>query len=129
MGQHLEVYVDSNKVLGMTQAQADSFDAVDTDTEDTATDWIDVSSCEFLAFYVDGDTGDHVFHKVGIQMSPDGIVNGGYHMQGGSMTLITGKGHGHLHDIESMSFIRLCVQTAEGSTSTSNFYLQAFRKD
>jgi len=102
---------------------------IDTNVVDSCTAWVDVTTCDALAFYIEGVTGNHTTHKIGLEMSPDGDFNGGYHMQDGSMELITGQGHKHLHDIESMKWVRLCVHTAEGSASTCNLYIQAFRHE
>lgn len=111
---HIESYVNNK------------YTAIDTDAL-TFTEWVDVTTCDHISIYVEGKTGDHANHKIGIQMSPDGIFNGGFHMEDGGMVLITGAGHSHVHDVSSMEFVRLSVQTIEGATSTCDLYLQAFR--
>jgi len=126
---HIDKYVDSKIPEGMSDANSLTFNGVDTNLLGACTDWIDVSTCHSLAFYVENKTGDTTVCKVGLEMSPDGNFNGGYHMVDGSMALITGEGHMHFHDIDSMSFVRLCVQTVQGGLSTSDFYMQAFRSN
>jgi len=102
------------------------YPGIDTNTT-AVTAWVDVTTCESLAFYVEGKTGTNANHKIGIQMSPDGIFSGGFHMEDGSMSLITGEGHKHIANIDSMAYVRLAVQTVEGAASTCDLYLQVFR--
>lgn len=90
----------------------------------TVTAWIDISTCSFISFFVEGKTGTHTTHKVGIECSPDSTFNGGFH--GDSTTLITGEGH-KMVDASNISYVRMAVETVEGATSTCDFYLQAFR--
>ena len=99
------------------------YTGIDTNIE-SETAWIDITTCKFISFYVEGKTGSHDTHKVGIQCSPNGTFNGGFH--NASSSLITGDGHTMI-DASNISHVRMAVDTVEGSTSTCDFYLQAFR--
>jgi hypothetical protein len=101
------------------------YPSVDTNTSAT-TDWIDVSTCDKVSFYVEGKTGTHVTHKVGIQCSPDGVFNAGSHDEGGFPVFLTGEGHKFI-DSNNISFIRMFVETVEGGVSTCDLYLQGLR--
>ena len=103
------------------------YTAIDTDDtgEDSATAWVDISMCDYVGFYVEGKTGTHATHKVGVQCSPDGTFNGGWHDE--TDGLITGEGH-ILMEAMNMSYIRIAVHTAEGATSTCDFYLEPLRR-
>ncbi len=103
----------------------EKYEDLDTDSTSTSTAWVDVTTCSFVSFYVEGITGDHDVHKVGVECSPDGTFNGGFHDV--ADVIILGEGHYFVVLAENMRFIRLSVQTAEGGTSTCDFYLQAFR--
>lgn len=99
--------------------------AQDTNNMTTVTAWVNVSDCEYVGFYVENKTGGKTTNKVGLQCSPDGIFNGGWHDE--SNSLITGEGHMFV-DAMNMSWVRMAVHTVEGGISTSDFYLRPTRR-
>jgi len=101
---------------------------LDANTVGSATGWIDVETCEGVAVYVGAGNGSHTTHEVVVQMSPDGVLNGGAHEEGGAMKKIVAGGHMHIDDAKSISYIRAYVFRAEGSASNIDVHIQGFRR-
>lgn len=113
---HISTYVNE-KIL-----------SIDTNST-VSTGWYDVTRCDHLIFYVEGKTGDHSTHKIGVELSPDGVFNGGFYNESGAIETLVGEGYLEIHNVEAMKYVRLTVNTVEGSVSTCDVYLQGFRHE
>lgn len=110
----------------------EKYEGIDVNDLSSATEWIDVQSCDEIMIYIDSATGNSEAFEVGVEISPDGVFNAGCYKE-----LVTGVdnelkeqgvGYMHLYNSVPIEYIRISCVTIEGSPSTVNIYVQGFRK-
>lgn len=105
------------------------YPSVDVEKDDNQLDWEKVEPCGSLALYAQHKTGAKTSYRIGIKMSPDGVIDGGWHMKDGTVQVANPDGHIHVENINSMAYVRPAVYVKEPSAqppSTADIVLQGF---
>ena len=117
-----ELYIDENA------ANNESCNGLDVNDTEAATDWVKIESCEEVMIYIEPKSGASTVFETCVEVSPDGIFNGGCFVDEGELVKLQGSGFMHIYDTKAIEYLRVRCLTAQGAGATANIYIQGFRK-
>ena len=100
---------------------------LDVDNTTSRTDWFKVEPYVEFMIYVEKKTGTQTTFETCVEISPDGVFNGGCFVEDGIPVALQGSGYMHIKNTRAIEFLSVHCKTAEGTPATVDVYIQGFR--